>query len=226
VAVVDPGPPLEDHVEELVRALASARHVTLLPTHGHPDHAGAVESLLAALVRARGGRTGVEARGWGTPTAGPLREGDVIHTDAGDLVAFVTPGHTRDHTVFHWPGRNALFAGDVLLGEGDTTWVAEYPGCVADYLASLERLRGVPLSVIYPAHGPPIDDPAGALNRYESHRRTRIARVREALERRPGAAAGELMDLVYGDTVPPGMEGAALESLRAVLEYVEAHPGG
>jgi glyoxylase-like metal-dependent hydrolase (beta-lactamase superfamily II) len=70
-----------------------------------------------------------------------LRDGDAVDTDHGALVALHTPGHTRI-TSASTAGEGALFAGDLILGEGDTTWVAEYPGCVADYFDSLARLRG------------------------------------------------------------------------------------
>lgn len=212
VAVVDPGPDLPEHIDALVRALERAGRVTLLPTHHHGDHAGAVDGLVTALED----RVPVEV------VTAP-DDGWRLETDAGELVALHTPGHSLDHTVYQWPAGDALFAGDMVLGFGDTTWVGEYEGCVADYLASLERLKGVAASVVYPAHGPPVRDPAHAWARYEAHRRERIARVREVLRTRPGGSPEELMEPVYGSTVPSGLEKAALESLRATLEYVRSH---
>jgi glyoxylase-like metal-dependent hydrolase (beta-lactamase superfamily II) len=156
--------------------------------------------------------------------AGPvdraLGDGETVPTDAGDLVALLTPGHARQHLCFHWPERRALFAGDLVLGEGDTTWVAGYPTCVLDYLGSLERVRGLTLVRIYPAHGDPIDDVEARLARFESHRRARIAQVQAVLETTPGATRRQILERVYGSTVPPGLEAAAMESLGAVLDYL------
>ena len=96
-----------------------------------------------------------------------------------------TPGHTPEHLSFYWEAQRALFAGDHLLGKGNTTWVADYPGCISDYLNSIDRLRMLRLSVIYPAHGPPIENPTEALDRFERHRLARIQQVEEALEHHP-----------------------------------------
>lgn len=221
--VVDPGPADEAHLRALLRALADARTVTLLLTHGHGDHIGAVDSLVRRLA---GREVATRVLGSGHPSATPLDDGEEVESEAGPLVALSTPGHTPDHLAFHWPGRRALFAGDLLMGEGDTTWVAGYAGCVADYLASLDRLRSLDLEVVYPAHGPAIDEPQAALDRFEAHRRRRIAQVRDARAARPGASPADLLALVYGDSVPPGLEGAALRSLEAVVEYVDRHPAG
>jgi glyoxylase-like metal-dependent hydrolase (beta-lactamase superfamily II) len=145
----------------------------------------------------------------------------VVATDEGDLVAVETPGHARAHLSFHWPARRALFAGDLLLGKGDTVWVGEYAGAVADYLRSLERVRALAVEVIYPAHGPPLTEPAEALDRYTAHRRERIRQVEAALAERPGAGPDELLDLVYGAALPAAARRAALMSMEALKAHVE-----
>jgi glyoxylase-like metal-dependent hydrolase (beta-lactamase superfamily II) len=212
--LIDPGPDVDAHVRALLDWVADADHVTVLLTHGHRDHAGAAPAVAAALGAEVVGPAGV---GEVTRT---VEGGDVVVTDEGDLTAVHTPGHTPEHLCYHWPARDALFAGDLLLGEGDTTWVADYPGCVADYLASLARVRTLAPRIIYPAHGPPLEDVAAALDRFEAHRRARICRVEEALRTRPAATARDLLAAVYGPDLPPRMEGAALRSLEALIEHV------
>ena len=223
-ALIDPGPEDADHIRALLDALNDAEEVTILLTHGHGDHVDAVDSILEE-VRRKGGLW-ARVLGAGHPAAHPVAPTDVIRTDHGDLYAVPTPGHTRDHLAFHWPDARALFAGDMVLGEGDTTWVAEYPGCVADYLASLTRLEAMDLAVVFPTHGPDIHDVTDLWGRYRRHRETRIAAVREALGENPVAGAGEVLDAVYGDTIPDGLAGAALASLKALMEYVMDHPDG
>jgi len=217
-ALVDPGPNVEDHVRALVAWMADADEVVVLLTHGHDDHAAAAAAVASALGATVVGPATVAA------VTSPVGDGGVVQTDLGKLVAVLTPGHTEDHLCFHWPRRRALFAGDLLLGHGDTTWVAEYPGCVADYLESLRRVRDLGVDVIYPAHGPALEDATAALDRFEGHRLNRIRQVQEALASDPNATAGELLRQVYGTSLPGAMEGAAIKSLEALLDHVRGEP--
>ncbi|MDH5760065.1 MAG: MBL fold metallo-hydrolase [Gemmatimonadota bacterium] len=215
VAIIDPGPDVDHHVRALVASVEGARRTWVMVTHGHADHAGSATRLAGILGTSVWGPAGVEA------VDRPMRDGDAVVTDRGALAALHTPGHTRDHLAFHWKEERALFAGDLVLGRGDTTWVAEYPGCVADYLASLEKLRGLDLRVIFPAHGPPLDEPEAALRRFEKHRRERIRQVETVLARDPGVDEAGLLHAVYGESLPAAMRKAALRSLWALREYVE-----
>jgi len=214
MVVIDPGPDVDHHVRALASRLAGADQVAIALTHGHGDHADAARALASATGASVWGPEGVD------DVDHILHDGDALETDDGALVAVHTPGHTPEHLCFHWAARSALFAGDLVLGQGDTTWVAEYPGCVADYLASLERVRRLGLDVLYPAHGPPLLDVVEALDRYEGHRRRRIAQVSTAMTAHPGADSETLLDVVYGDTVPLEMRGAARRSLEALVDFV------
>jgi len=218
IAVIDPGPDVEDHVRALASRVQSADDVTIVLTHGHGDHVDAAPSL-AEMIGAR--IHGPEGVGHVDQI---LRDGDTVTTDSGELVALHTPGHTPEHLSFAWSARRALFVGDLFLGEGDTTWVAEYPGCVADYLRSLGTVRNLDLAVMYPAHGPPLLDPAEAVDRFESHRRRRIQQARQAMSEHPDADIEGLLDAVYGLELPDALRGAARHSLSALVEYV--HDGG
>ena len=213
--MIDAGPEGAEHMRALAHAVRDAEEVFVVLTHGHRDHAPGAFALADDL--------GLEV--WGPEdlegVERPLRDGDVVSTDAGDLVAIDTPGHAQHHLAFHWPSRRALFAGDLLLGRGDTTWVGEYSGCVADYLTSLNRLSSLDLAVIYPAHGPFLDDPADAVVRYASHRMDRVRQVADALRDRPGVGEGDLVDLVYGSGLPVSMHQAMALSVRALMEYVQ-----
>lgn len=213
--MIDPGPDVHEHVRALVVEVREASEVCVLLTHGHPDHSAAARPLADRL--------GAEVLG--PPLDGVvdrvLDDGDRVETDAGSLVAVHTPGHTADHLSYHWPEGDGLFVGDLLLGQGDTTWVAEYPGCVADYFDSLARVRSLPVGVLYPSHGPPLNEPSEAIDRFERHRRDRVRQVEAALATLPSDDVDELLAFVYGDTIPPGLEGAAARSLGALVDYVK-----
>ena len=211
IAVVDPGPDDPLHIEAVARTARSATTVVVLLTHAHLDHAGAASGLAQAL--------GAQHLGAG-PVDRVLREGESVDTDAGALVAVATPGHVREHLSFLWPARQALFAGDLVLGRGHTTMVAGYPGCIKDYLASLTRVRALRLRRIYPAHGPHIDDVQERLAAFEAHRRKRIEQVEQALAENPTLSRATLLVRVYGDRLPSGLESAARESIDAILDHL------
>ena len=229
VAVIDPGPALASHMAAVAAEVAGAESVVLLLTHGHPDHAGAAPALAVSLGAGILGAWS-SGSGEGEPgSAGPLpgipfralgdREG--VDTDMGELTALSTPGHARDHLVFHWQDQRAVFVGDLLLGAGETTWVGGYSGCVADYLASLDRVESLGAAVLLPAHGLPVFDPEARLGRYRAHRRARVAQVERALAARPDASADELLTAVYGESVAEGLLSAARASLAALIEHVK-----
>jgi glyoxylase-like metal-dependent hydrolase (beta-lactamase superfamily II) len=210
--VIDPGPNEEEHVRALSHALAAATDVRILLTHGHGDHAGGAALLARAL----------DAPVFGPPSAGflPLIEGDAIPTDAGDLVALSTPGHTRDHLAFSWLRARALFAGDLILGRGATTWLGEYPGCVADYLAALDRVQALDPAIIYPAHGPPVRSPRKTLEVFRAHRLERLKRVEEIRAEAPEAPVEEVVRAVYGRDLPPRLVKAAQSSIEVMLHHL------
>lgn len=150
-----------------------------------------------------------------------LSDGDRVPTDEGDLVVVETPGHSRDHLAIQWLEADAVFVGDLLLGRGNTTWVGEYLGCVQDYLASLERIRELDPSILYPTHGPPIQDPQVVLNRYRRHRLERLRQVEEARAGYPHADPRELAERIYGGEIPEKLQKAALSAVEAALYHLD-----
>ncbi len=213
LAIIDPGPDDRAHLDAVTDAAGDADAVILL-THQHPDHAAGA-GRLAERLRA-------EVRSAATGTLG---DGAEVATDAGVLRAVPTPGHTGDHVSLHWPAAAAIFVGDLMMGGIDTALVAPREGGdLAQYLASLERLRGLAARVLYPAHGPPFTDPDAAFGRYRAHRLERLAQVRSAL------AAGvtdrdALASAVYGPDVPAALREWTRSTLDAYLEYLGVEAG-
>ena len=73
--------------------------------------------------------------------------------DDEQVTAVATPGHTSNHLCFAW--RGALLSGDHVMG-WSTTVVVPPDGDMADYMASLDKLRKREDRIYYPAHGPPV----------------------------------------------------------------------
>jgi glyoxylase-like metal-dependent hydrolase (beta-lactamase superfamily II) len=211
-AVIDPGPDEPAHLEAVARVAADqggVRHILI--THGHPDHA-----LGAARLRALTGAPVVAWSRAGVPTADrELADGVRIPTGVGTLRAISTPGHRFDHVCFLLEATGTLFAGDLLAGIG-TVVIAPPEGDMRAYLDSLRRLREEPLTLILPAHGPAIADPAAKLQEYIDHRLLREQQVLAGLEQGP-VTVGGLVAGIYVD-VDARLHPVAAASVLAHLQ--------
>lgn len=201
--LVDPGPALDEHVEEVLE-LAKRRGglAGIALTHDHADHAEATGAVRGefpdAAVAAAGGAIDVA-----------LQDGSGF----GPLEAVATPGHAPDHLAFVFG--TAGLTGDAVLGEG-SVFISPSPGSLASYLRGLRRLQERNLDVLCPGHGPIVRDPAAKLREYRSHRLDRERRLLAAL------AAGkrgvdELLDEVWDDA-PSELRPAAAITLAAHLD--------
>lgn len=204
VAIIDPGPPLERHMDALRALVEELEPVAVLVTHTHPDHAPAANPLAAELgVKAYG-----RASGPGFKPDVHIADGDVVTVGDVEVTAVATPGHTPDH--FSFRVGDALFSGDHVIG-GSTAVIED----LTEYLESLERLRGTGLSVVYPGHGDPIRDPERVLSEYIAHRLEREEEILAAL-RRGASTVGEVVDIVYAG-VDRALHFAAAQSVGAHL---------
>ncbi|HEU0034719.1 MAG TPA: MBL fold metallo-hydrolase [Kofleriaceae bacterium] len=196
VAVVDPGSPYPDQQAVLDGVLAQVPIEMVLLTHHHGDHVGGARAL---------------AERWGVPIAAhaatarrladrievsiTIEDGEIVH----GATAVFTPGHAEGHLCFAYG--DALIAGDMVAGIG-TILVDPSEGDMAQYMASLERMRARAEHVLLPAHGPAITNAHAKLTEYLAHRRMREDRVVAALARggAAGAELGELVEIAYSDT--------------------------
>ena len=216
--VVDPGPGHDGHLHRVRDQVAAAgqRVAEILLTHSHPDHAAgaaAFAGLTGAPVRAADPAYRLGDEG--------LSPGDTITACGCEIHVVATPGHTTDSVCLHLPADHALLTGDTILGRGTT--VIANDGNLADYLASLDRLRALTdqagLTSLLPGHGPLLTSPAATLDYYISHRRERLAEITAALEAGDRTTA-EIVARVYSD-VDRSLWPFAAWSVRAQLEYLK-----
>lgn len=220
VAVLDPGPRLPVHIDDIV-AKAGAPIRWILATHTHPDHSPGVR-LLAE-------KTGADVLGMAAPdgyhqdkTFKPtrtLKHGDRLETKEFTLEAIHTPGHASNHLCFRHAATNWIITGDHVI-KGSTVVINPPDGDMSDYLASLERVRDMNPDALLPGHGDRIDDPGELINWIIEHRLEREAKVFNALAANPGLNSEALVPLVYTD-VDPKLYGWAERSLLAHLIKLE-----
>jgi len=221
VAVVDPGPNLDDHIDR-IQETAGAPIRWILATHTHPDHSPAVMPLAA--------RTGAEVLGMPAPqgeiqdmTFRPdrvLEDGDELTTDDFCLQAVHTPGHASNHLCFRHAETNWLVTGDQVI-DGSTVVINPPDGNMKHYIESLRHLKVMSCGALLPGHGDRIDDPARVINWIIEHRLEREAKVLAALKENPNLTSQELVPHVYQD-VQEHLHKLAERSLFAHLEKLEA----
>lgn len=203
--VVDPGPDDEEHLQAV---LAHGPVVASLLTHRHADHSAGLRrfhELTQAPVLAADPEFAID----GELTPGTLELAGL------SIEVILTPGHTSDSVSFVVD--DAVLTGDSILGRG-TSVVAWPDGDLADYLASLARLRDLGPMTVLPGHGPARDDVSAIAQSYMEHRIERLEQVKAALA--SGCeTAHQVVTAVYAD-VDRSVWPAAELSVRAQFEYL------
>src|SRR5215470_616124 len=187
VAVIDPGPLDEAHINALLNVVRGETITHILVTHTHRDHSPAAARIKAATGAPTLGegphRAARELRVDEAPRldAGGDREfhpdialvdGDVVAGDGWTLEAVATPGHTANHMAFALKDSEILFSGDHVMA-WSTPVVAPPDGAMSDYMASLEKLLHRPEAIYLPGHGGAVTDAPRFVESYIRHRRGR-----------------------------------------------------
>ena len=194
VAVIDPGPDDDAHLQAILDAVSGETVTHILITHHHLDH--------SPLARPLAAKTGAVIYGCAVKSpivedavkleAGYDRfapdvsvcEGSAIAGEGWTFEAIPTPGHTSNHICYALAEENACFTGDHIMG-WSTTVVTPPDGDMGAYLASLDVIQRRNFATLWPTHGPPITEPGPFIDAYRAHR---LERERQILAQ---LAAGE-----------------------------------
>lgn len=207
--------------------------VGVVVTHHHADHTGGVEAVakrcdvpvFAHVETFRRTRfEGVECR-------------ELVDEDRLDLgrrpgsdepwTARVlhTPGHAPGHLAFLENHGGHAIVGD-LVSTLSTIVIDPEDGDMAQYLASLERVRDESIGILFPAHGMPAPKGTAKLASYLRHRRAREAKLAGALTDTPQSSR-QLVEQVYDDVdarLWPLAERSLLAGLLKLQSESRAHP--
>jgi glyoxylase-like metal-dependent hydrolase (beta-lactamase superfamily II)/8-oxo-dGTP pyrophosphatase MutT (NUDIX family) len=223
--LLDPGSDDAGELDALFRlidtlATDGRRAHAIVVSHAHPDHVAGVEAARARL--------GVPV--WSHADTGrsvrldrALADGETIALASPgrswDLRVLHTPGHTQSHLCLFHERTHSLFTGDHIPGGSGTVIIDPPDGDMAAYLASLERLRALPVETLFPGHGSPQGAAKRRIGALIAHRLGREEKVVAAL----GAEARSIPELVeraYADT-PRELWPYAERSLLAHLIKLE-----
>lgn len=228
VAILDPGPDMDAHVNAVMEAVNGRKVASILVTHSHVDHSGAAHRLSAL--------TGAEVLGYGAlPDLIPsncveqdyhldfaphrcLEDGEEVQFGNHIIEAIHTPGHFPNHLCYALKGTDVLFSGDHVLGWASTV-VAPPIGKMCAYIQSLEKLNERVETVFLPGHGPVISKPKDVLKKLIDHRFERENQVLACLS----AGMTEIEDIVrklYTE-IDEGLFVPACKSVEAHIHHLK-----
>lgn len=221
VAVIDPGPADDAHIENLL-ALTQGRIRWILVTHTHLDH-----SMAATRLRQR---TGAQLLGMaanhpdrqdlGFVPEVTLADGQILELGESRLEVVHTPGHASNHFCYYLREEGLLFTGDHIM-QGSTVVINPPDGNMAAYIQSLLKIRKLNAEYIAPGHGFLMDTPARVIDGLVKHRFRREQKIIESLAGHGACTIADLLPRAYDD-VPEHKHRAASRSLLAHLIKLKA----
>jgi glyoxylase-like metal-dependent hydrolase (beta-lactamase superfamily II) len=229
VAIIDPGPADDSHLDALIAAIAGRPVSHILVTHSHLDHsplARVLSNRVDAPVLAFGdsavGRSAVMAGlddvGGGEGVDADFVPdvlvacGDTITGDGWSVKALHTPGHFGNHLCFVW--NDAAFTGDHIMGWASSL-VSPPDGDLTDFMDSCRALAKTSATRAYAGHGAPITDLQARIGALIAHRTSRETQIIDALRTSPATPA-MLTEAIYTD-VPQALFPMAERNVLAHL---------
>lgn len=100
----------------------------------------------------------------------PLASGAPV-PELADLLAIETPGHAPDHLIFYDQAEKCLFSGDHLIEHISSNAIVEPDDegnrmkTLIQYRESLQKVRDLDVSVVYPGHGKPYQGHSALIER-------------------------------------------------------------
>lgn len=231
VAVIDPGPLLDDHIEAILDGLVDEKISHILITHTHTDHSPA-----ASILKQRSGAptygygphgSGKKLQGIQVEAGGDMdfipdvivNHGDVIPGKDWTMECVYTPGHTSNHMCFQLREEKALFTGDHVMA-WSTSIISPPDGDMTAYMESLRLLLNRDDDIYWPTHGSSISNPKDYVQTFIAHRLEREAQIIEALN----AGHQSITDMVpgmYVDLDEKMYPAAARSVLAAMIRLID-----
>lgn len=114
-----------------------------------------------------------------------LEDGELVTLPGSSIKVIWTPGHAQEHICLYDAEKRILYSGDHVLPR-ITSHISLHTNQngdpLRDYLRSLERIRGLQVESVLPAHEYVFKDLDGRISALEFHHMKRCEEVRKALD--------------------------------------------
>lgn len=135
-----------------------------------------------------------------------LVDGEELRLGAFTFRVIWVPGHARGQVCLYEPERRIIISADHVLPAISPNVGLYGPDDghpLDDYLASLAKVRDLPVEIALPGHGAPFDGFAARIDWLAAHHEERLDEIRAALAATPATAFDLCHDLTWiGGTVP------------------------
>lgn len=237
IAIVDPGPDSDAHLNALLKATKGEKITQILVTHSHSDH--------SPLSRNLSKISGAPILGFGPPEAGRsptmqrlaasgsigggegvdeqfrpdkrVTEGDVIEGAGWRADVLHTPGHFAGHISFAIG--EFIVSGDHVM-DWSSSLVSPPDGDLSAFMTTSTRLRDAGAAYLLPAHGNRIDTPEERLNWLIDHRKSRETAILNALSGKPQTLS-QITARVYTDIDPKLLLAAERNVFAHLIDLTE-----
>ena len=228
VCIIDPGPLIESHVNNILKAVDKKTISHILITHTHADHSPAANILKQ--------KTGAKTYAFDSYPKGikgskfeeahdkefipdiKLKDSDIIAGKDWTIKAIHTPGHTSNHLCYSLEEEKILFTGDHVMGWA-TTVIIPPDGNMDDYISSLKKILINNYNLYLPTHGDAIENPQKYVRGLLAHRKMREVQILDELKKN-SISINEMVPKFYS-TTDERLWPAASMSLLATLVSLE-----
>jgi glyoxylase-like metal-dependent hydrolase (beta-lactamase superfamily II) len=147
--------------------------------------------------------------------------GEEIPTAIGPLRVVWTSGHSPGHACLYSAERKILFSGDQIL-ENITPNISWHPGrdMLGEFLESLEKLKGLEVDLILPAHGEPFSGHRAWIEQTKLHHQERCDEIMALVEQAP-RSAHVLVGEMWRRSLSPINHHFAIFEILAHLEHMQ-----
>ena len=238
MAIIDPGPNLEEHIYAIKEGLPGEVITHILVTHTHFDHWPGYQPLKKIYgAKTYGYHTAkdhlrnnsddpseskelsnqerFEISGF-IPDV-PVHHQDVIEGNGWSVECVFTPGHASNHMCYQLKEEKTLLSGDHIMA-WSTSVISPPSGNMEQYMNSLELLLKRDDEYFWPAHGPGIKDTKNFVELFIAHRKEREQQILDQLEKGINTIPKMVTD-IYRD-VPDFLHPAARQSVLAAMIYM------